>query len=187
MYSEPWLVLSLLIVLGTVLYPHYCHSEEVESPPLTGSWANCSMTTYQPPIADFHPDSSFQTISCRTIHYRIPKDTLQLSSPIVIGVLSSASGTGPSRRKSIRSTWAYRRQDVLFIVAGPWEDIVDEYQRYRDLLWIDMEEIYITETSTLTYKTMAFLTIIYHQLSSSSHYHHDSPFSFLFKTDDDCK
>jgi hypothetical protein len=178
-------ILLLILAAGAFykLYP-YCEGKQIsenseESLNTTGSHANCTTTSAhfkrRPRVQENHPDSSFQTISCRNVHYRIPKRKLnQLTSSIIVGVLSSASNAGPSRRKSIRSTWAYGRKNVVFIVAGPWDEIVEEYQRYQDLLWLDMDEIYITENSTLTFKTYTFFNVMYQQ-----------GFSFLFKTDDD--
>lgn len=100
---------------------------------------------------------------------------MQISSPIIFGVLSSGSGEGPKRRHSIRSTWAYRR-NVFFIVAGPWADIELEYYQYKDLLWIEKNEVYDTENSVLTFKTGSFLAVAYKNILN---------FSYLFKTDDD--
>jgi len=183
----------------------------------TGSWANCTSSTHQDPNprldqTHHHPDSAFERISCRDIHYRLPKRKIQLlqnvhrsssssshrshsySSNIIVGVLSSASNTGPTRRKSIRSTWAYRRTNVIFLVAGPWKDIQEEYHKNQDLLWMDIDELYDTENSTLTYKTYTFLNVMYHQIYQSQQHkeeegqnnnHTDIHVSFLFKTDDD--
>jgi len=163
---------------------------EVVSTAKTGSWANCttleSASNLRSGFDLSHPHSDIITISCVNIHYRIPKLTLStVTSPIVIGVLSAASGDGPSRRRSIRSTWAYRRDDVFFIVAGKWEDIKDEYYNYNDLLWLDKEEIYVTETSILTFKTESFFAIIYKQLMPMDSSSNSRNPNFLFKTDDD--
>jgi len=126
--------------------------------PKTGSWQNCTSVPENQMIrtAEKHPDSSFTTVSCIKVHYRIPKRSIITSADVIIGVLSAAAGDGPTRRKSIRSTWGYRKEYVFFIVAGPWKDIAEEYQEHGDLLWIDKEEIYVTETSVLTLKTEAF-------------------------------
>ena len=160
----------------------------------TGSWASChepSLRTKllqswnrQTNAAFQHDDSAFTILSCTNLHYRIPQLLLQelkKSTPsLIIGVLSGASGDGPQRRSSIRNTWANNQTNVLFLVAGPWEDIEREYMHHGDLLWIDMEEIYITETSVLTYKTESFLSILYHRVVQST-----ESVQYLFKTDDD--
>lgn len=153
--------------------------------PKTGSWQNCTTVPENQMMrtTDNNPDSSFTTISCEKVHYRIPKSSLITSADVIIGVLSAAAGDGPTRRKSIRSTWGYRKEYVFFIVAGPWKDIVDEYQKYGDLLWIDKEEIYVTETSVLTLKTETFLSVMYSILMQSNET--DSAPSYLLKTDDD--
>jgi len=156
----------------------------------TGSWASCFphdtliWKTAPPPIRDNHHDSAYVTISCTRIRYRLPSHMLggirNANSRFVVGVLSSGSRDGPSRRNSIRSTWADGKANVLFIVAGPWSDIKDEYEKYGDMLWIDMRETYSTETSILTFKTQAFLSISYEQIMTKS-----QSVKYLFKTDDD--
>lgn len=100
----------------------------------------------------------------------------RINTPIIIGVLSSGSGEGPIRRHSIRSTWGYRRTDIFFIVAGPWYDIEQEYNDYEDLLWIDKDEVYVTDTSVLTFKTESFIAVVYKHVLN---------YSYLLKTDDD--
>jgi hypothetical protein len=44
-------------------------------------------------------------------------------------------------------------------VAGPWEDIRKEFEFYKDMIWIDEEEIYQGEKSVLTYKTISYFVI----------------------------
>ena len=176
---------------------------EEDATPKTGSWQNCqeeqnfkSLTEAKEELhekfKDIHPDSDMVKISCTHIHYRVPRESINYilnfnkintmtEEPIIIGVLSSAGGEGPSRRKSIRSTWAYRRQNVFFIVAGPWDEIQYEYDNYGDMLWIDKEEIYITETSVLTFKTESFVAVMYNTFMKDE----ASPVKYLFKADDD--
>jgi len=129
-----------------------------------------------------HPDSGVTTISCRKIHYRAPKAEIEKGGPkIVVGVLSAAARKGPLQRDSIRSTWARdTKNGVYFIVAGPWEDIKDEYEKFRDLIWLDEEEIYEGEESVLPFKTEAFLDILHRYTLPGS-----GRFEYLFKTDDD--
>jgi len=158
----------------------------------TGSWANCSSpkeSTWEERKHHLtrwekHRDSSYTSISCTGIHYRIPGRSLhdiQFSEQtMVIGVLSGASGEGPNRRRNIRSTWASGRSNVLFVVAGPWSQIEEEYEKHGDLLWLDMDEIYLTEISHLTFKTESFFSILYERVVSKS-----ESVQYLFKTDDD--
>jgi len=152
---------------------------------VTGSFANCTSSPQNQSKRnkENHIDSSFTTISCEEIHYRMPKKSGLHSAEIIIGVLSGASGDGPARRKSIRSTWGYRKEYILFIVAGPWDDIAEEYQHNGDLFWIDKEEIYITETSVLTLKTESFISVMY-ELFIQNHQSRSVP-AYVFKTDDD--
>ena len=69
---------------------------------------------------------------------------------------------------------------MFFIVAGPWNGIEEEYERHGDLIWLDMDEIYATEISTLTFKTECFFSVLYEKVVSVS-----NSVKFLFKTDDD--
>jgi len=43
-------------------------------------------------------------------------------------------------RASIRSTWGNGSGDKFFLVAGPWQEIVTEFQEYGDLVWINLPE-----------------------------------------------
>ena len=151
--------------------------------PRTGSWRNCTsvanMDHSHESSIGHHPDSGFEIIvSCDTIHYRIPKSSIEkINQSLVVGVLSGASTT--IRRSSIRSTWAYKKKNVFFIVAGPWENISEEYHQYNDLIWIDKEEVYVTETSVLTFKTESFLSIFHAVMQKNEN------IKYLLKTDDD--
>mmetsp|Transcript_16630 Transcript_16630/g.31497 ORF Transcript_16630/g.31497 Transcript_16630/m.31497 type:complete len:483 (+) Transcript_16630:279-1727(+) len=115
---------------------------------------------------------------------------------IITGVLSSAIGdASKQRRQSIRKTWAQRSNtrsnterkatsigtpSVYFLLAGPWENIKEEYYTHQDIIWIDQEEVYNGEKSVLTLKTYSFFQIIHAILQE---YHVDV--THLFKTDDD--
>jgi hypothetical protein len=105
---------------------------------------------------------------------------------IVVGVLSGAGGKGPSLRQAIRDTWASHdgkggtEESVFFLVAGPWQDVKDEYEEHKDLLWIDEEEVYDGEKSVLTFKTLSFASIV-HDLAQEL----SLSYKFAFKTDDD--
>ena len=144
-------------------------------PKTTGAFANCtkhSLTTSPP-----HPDQHNLTLSCHNLPYRIPH--IPSSEDIMVGVLSMAGGEGPIRRQSIRETWA-KGHSVFFLVAGPWENIKEEYDEHHDLIWIDEEEVYDGEKSVLTYKTLAFVKVVHH-LSEST----NLDIQYAFKTDDD--
>ena len=158
----------------------------------TGSFANCEPDhktsrltsdglSYNIKGTKSHPESGLTTISCRTIHFRAPlKEIEKGGCKIVVGVLSGAGGKGPLHRDSIRSTWARDRDGVYFIVAGPWEDIQAEYEKYRDLIWIEEGEVYEGEESVLPFKTEVFVHIISRYSLPGK-----AGFEYLFKTDDD--
>lgn len=152
-----------------------------EEGPRTGSWQNC---TNDPSMnlpddsGEQHPHSAYIHVSCHKIQYRIPTSSVEkIDHGIIIGVLSGAAIQ--SRRTSIRSTWAYKKKNVFFIVAGPWENIEEEYNQFQDMIWIDKEEVYVTETSVLTFKTESFLSIFYKVLQTND------KIQYLLKTDDD--
>ena len=64
-------------------------------------------------------------------------------------------------------------------MAGPWEDIREEFEFYRDLIWIDEEEVYKGEQSVLTFKTISYFAIV-HLLGSK-----EGGWKHAIKTDDD--
>jgi hypothetical protein len=148
-------------------------------------------------------------ISCQIIHFKAPVSEIQNSGPFIIGILSGASGLGPERRRVIRNTWASRNNDyraknnstisdachhdtiqredcktpaVFFIVAGPWEDVQEEFETYNDLIWIDEKEVYNGEKSVLTQKSFSFFTIA-HLLARSID---NGGWRHAIKVDDDC-
>jgi hypothetical protein len=149
----------------------------------TGSFANCSsigpVNSSHAVHVPSHPDEKVITVSCHTFSYRVapvPKSSSKSIEPIVVGVLSGATGEGPSRRHAIRTTWG-NGHTVYFIVAGRFEDIEQEYNQHKDLIWLDQPEVYRGETSVLTFKTLAFLKIVHDRFPRAS---------YAFKTDDDC-
>ena len=78
-------------------------------------------------------------------------------------------------------THGYRINLMLYSsVAGPLKDIETEYIQQGDLLWIDREEIYVTETFVLTNKTESFSSILYQHVVQST-----ETVQYLFKTGDD--
>jgi hypothetical protein len=126
-----------------------------EDHPVTPSTLSYPFT--EPPLIS----SGNITISCHTIFFRAPSLRLYNSGPLIIGILSAASGSGPKRRNYIRSTWASSKytNGTFFLVAGPWEDIRREFEFYQDMIWIDEEEIYQGEKSVLTFKTISYFVI----------------------------
>jgi len=155
------------------------------STPRTGSFRNCTIDNVTSENTskktDTHHDSGVVVISCREIWYRAPLAEIERGGvPVVVGILSSASGKGKIHRDSIRSTWAKDRKGIYFLVAGPWEYISEEFTQYHDLIWIDEEEVYEGEHSVLPFKTESFLAII-HAHSRSD----EGGYRYLFKTDDD--
>jgi len=152
----------------------------------TGSNRNCTgfsshYSTTNTTAQERYEDSGTIVISCHEILYRAPLDTFQNAGDLVIGVLSTANGTGPERRNVIRETWGYEFPGLVFLVAGPWDSIEKEYTFYKDMIWIDEDEIYQGETSVLTYKTVSFFTIA-HKLSPRAE---NGGFVHAIKTDDD--
>ena len=131
-----------------------------------------------------HPDSVTTTISCKAVHYRLPRDIAPaIRDSIVFGVLSGGPA-GKARRNSIRNTWGHG-SPVIFIVAGNWSHIKKEYNDHRDILWVDQREIYRNEqfnptSGALTFKTEAFLTTMYNQVVKQN-----PNVEYFFKTDDD--
>jgi len=147
----------------------------------TGSFQNCTADNDMDTSTILDSESSGTiTVSCHKIKFRAPLESFNNQISILVGVLSSASGSGPIRRQSIRDTWASGHSGVFFLVAGPWEDIQEEYETKGDLLWIDEEEVYDGERSVLTLKTYSFIAIA---TAAAEKYKYD--YTHLFKTDDD--
>lgn len=71
---------------------------------------------------------------------------------------------------------------VFFIVAGPWEEIQEEFETYNDLIWIDEKEVYNGENSVLTQKSFSFFTIAHLLAYSVNH----GGWRHAIKADDDC-
>ena len=148
----------------------------------TGSFQNCIQSFTPNHEPSMMKNDGFITVSCHTFTFRAPMENIQRPNEIVIGVLSAASGSGPTRRNYIRSTWAKELPNgVFFLVAGPWKDIEEEFMYYKDMIWIDEEEVYQGEQSVLTYKTISFFTIL-HRFALSAD---QGGFHHAIKTDDD--
>lgn len=112
--------------------------------------------------------SSQVTISGKDIVYDFPEN-IKTWSGIVFGILSGGKGSF-EKRQSVRDTWCSNQQ-CLFILAGPFEDIRQEYEETQDIIWLDIPEGYLT----LTYKTQIFMHIV----------HNIDKLTYAFKTDDD--
>ena len=65
---------------------------------------------------------------------------------------------------------------IFFLVSGPWDAIAEEFEQHRDLVWIQMEEDYMS----LTYKVSAFLKIVDDVATE-----YNIQYSHVLKTDDD--
>jgi hypothetical protein len=166
------------LLLNVVASKHISNNYKLDSP-RTGSLQNCTQIPDAFHNSQTNDDFGFITVSCEVIKYRISQNALdRVNRPIVVGVLSGASLS--DRRNYIRSTWAYKKENIFFIVGGDWGDIVHEYMKYDDIIWIEKEEVYITETSVLTFKTESFLSIMYNRLMKIN-----SQIEYLVKTDDD--
>ena len=175
-------------------HPRRLQEQEEDEPFETGSFSDCEphMKTSRSTNSTFtlttdtsngkpHPESGITIISCRTIHYRAPLMEIEKGGhKVAIGVLSGAGGKGPLHRDSIRSTWARDRKGVYFIVSGPWNDIKAEYDKYRDLIWIEEDEVYEGEESVLPFKTEIFIAVLQKYSLPGK-----AGFEYLFKTDDD--
>jgi len=182
------------ITTDTVNSPNQMHDYE---PDQTGSMANCTANNInelqRQQHQASHPDSNTIIASCHQIHYRVPLSSFHNVPSIIFGVLSIANGEGPVRRQSIRDTWGHNHRGVFFLVAGPWEEGREEYERYADLLWIDEEEVYDGERSVLTWKTLTFASVVHRVMGDADANSHarlrgsggGGSYSHCFKTDDD--
>lgn len=90
---------------------------------------------------------------------------------LITGVISKSPHK--NARHSIRGTWADERQGrVFFVVAGPWEDIQEEFFEYGDILWLNM----IEDKSLSANKVQFFL----HAVDT-----HVESYDYVMKTTDD--
>lgn len=152
------------------------HTDQV-----TGAFANCSMQTSSEDLIrirqqskDADPGSGVAFVSCTPLRFRAPEHSFKESGEIIAGVLSESKSK--SRRKAIRSTWANGRKGVFFLVAGPWSEVAEEFEKYADLIWIDEEENYFN----IGHKTALLLKIV-DQLTTEL----GVQYSYVLKTDDD--
>ena len=108
-------------------------------------------------------------ISKNMINYQIPYK--MSSSDIIIGVLSYHKEKRMAMRK------VYQQGNIYFIVGkqnGKFD--YDEFYKYNDMIFIDMEEAYMGEKSILPYKTQTFLHICEKYIKS---------YNYILKIDDD--
>ena len=154
----------------------------------TGSFQNCIPDKkdlgVQTQSFNLNPEQNSGTIavSCHPVRFRATYSKIQNVGDIIVGVLSAASGSGPERRSYIRSTWGHTHDgSTFFLVAGPWEDVKDEFTKYGDLIWIDEEEVYQGEKSVLTFKTISYFAIA-HLFGRTVE---DGGWMHAIKTDDD--
>lgn len=140
----------------------------------------------QPPALDTGPHPPYfredsAPVAWQNITYRYPTHFFaNLNSwetptfpHVITGVLSANSGSKyRSKRDSIRNTWAHQRSDIVFLVAGPWDDIRDEFQQHLDIFWVDREEAY----TKITWKVQTFFSAVDKHVQNYGH---------VLKTDDD--
>lgn len=140
---------------------------------------NCTEFIDKIQTPSFHPDSQYVTASCRKIHYRAKQSSFRnIPESIAVGVLSDAKTTW--RRNAIRKTWGQEASNVFFIVAGPFEAIEQEYEEKGDLIWVDQDEVYLSDTGGLTLKTYVFFGAMYDKVREANPH-----IKYFLKTDDD--
>lgn len=97
---------------------------------------------------------------------------------IVIGVLSTTKSG--AMRQTIRETWAARAKAigalVLFMIAEPIPDSVNEAERHGDMILLEAREVYTALNSTLPLKTHAIMQLVARYATSVD---------WIFKCDDD--
>jgi hypothetical protein len=137
-----------------------------------------------------HPDSHLTMISCVEAHYRIPESSIQnIEDSMVFGVISGGGGEerdqSRSRREAIRETWG-KDSKVFFLVSGPWWDNEEEYNQYKDMLWVDQPEEKLAHPTNgnkgaLPFKTETFMIAMFENVMEKN-----PNVKYFFKTDDDC-
>lgn len=128
--------------------------------------------------------SGSQTVMKQHLNWKMPA-AAHPDSPLAVGVLSNA--VNRQNRDVIRMTWgraavaqnsnktpSATTANVLFLVAGPWSQIKDEFYSCGDLFWVDMTEGYYK----VTFKVQTFLAALSEQIGYSN-------FQHVLKTDDD--
>ena len=116
------------------------------------------------------------TISGREFEYRwFPRSrsttTPAESQSVLVGILSN--GLSKARRQLLRTTWADVASPVVdvkgavrvvYIVAGSFSDVADEYVQKRDLIFLDLVEEYTALTSVLPFKSQT----LFHAANSAN-------------------
>ena len=109
----------------------------------------------------------------QSITYLLPKSCTKWRG-LVYGILSGGKHSDV-RRNSIRDTWCNKAQ-CLFLLAGDFSEIRDEFDANEDILWLNMPEVYFAERTVLPYKSGAFFHAIQESMPN---------IKYAVKTDDD--
>ena len=110
-------------------------------------------------------------ISGKTVFYQAPYRISGLKCDIVVGIITNSL----ARRKIIRNT--YSNECIFFIVGTTnGQHNYEEFYDFKDILLVDMEEVYSGEDSILPYKTQIF----FHAVDA-----HKVDFNYAIKFDDD--
>lgn len=117
-------------------------------------------------------DKDSVTISGKQIHFKYERSLTKWSG-VIYGVLSG--NRMRSRRDSVRTTWCKNKQ-CAFIVGGKFDDVRGEFYKYKDILWLNADEVYFGDTSVLPYKTQLFFYVASTNIKGAT---------FVVKTDDD--
>lgn len=101
-----------------------------------------------------------------------PQQNNNSNNPLLVaGVLSMADNQ--YKRDVIRSTWAFDRSNVFFVLSGEWSaQLQEEAHRYQDILWLDDDEKY----RRITWKTLVWFRVVRKWIGEAR---------FVLKTDDD--
>jgi len=142
----------------------------------TGTFSNCTWNMENSHSIWGAANDRSATVSCRIIRFSAEASSfVGKSGTIIVGVLSVPKNFG--WRESIRTTWAATNNTaVFFVLAGPWNDIKEEYNMYKDIIWIDMEESF----RLITYKTSMFFQVV-----NIMAFKLNLSYSHVLKTDDD--
>lgn len=156
-------------------------------PHLWHSGVDAARTTATSTLAPHDPEQPYRfaedvaVVAWQNVTYRYPSSVFaNLASGgnndelgIITGVLSASKvATCQERRNWIRSTWAYNRTDVFFLLAGEWETVQEEFHIHGDIMWVAKEEAY----TQITWKVQTFFSAIHKHISNCRH---------VLKTDDD--
>lgn len=161
-------------ILTGIQWPHLWHVDPART--------NATST-----LAPHDPEQPFRfvedvaVLAWQNVTYRYPRSVFtNLASRgnndelgVVAGVLSANKvGVYQEKRDWIRSTWAYNRTDVFFLLAGEWETVQQEFHTHGDIMWIAKEESY----TQITWKVQTFFSAIHKHIANCRH---------VLKTDDD--